>query len=206
MGAKGGNVFSGPWSGDIKFTAGGGAGGYSAGYLLLEKDVPLYICVGGYPDGWNNLSGGYNGGGRGSQASGGYNNSAAGGATHIAKTNRGILPAYSVYRDEVLIAAGSGEGAEANTGDDELRVSCNGGSGGGFSGGSGTSWYGGASSEGTQTGGEAFGQGANGWGTYMAGGGGGWYGGKANNQWGAPATSEECLPLPSVERPMSHPP
>lgn len=179
-GAQGGNVYSGPYSGEIKATASGGAGGYSVGYTVLEKDEIIYICVGSYPEGWNNCSGGYNGGGSGSEADGAYwNASGGGGATHIAKTNRGVLSSYDSYRSEVLLVAGGGGGAQIRSNDDDTFTRHYGGSGGGLNGGAGSD----GNAGGSQTGGYAFGKGASGWGAYMSGSGGGWFGGTNPGQW-----------------------
>lgn len=162
----------------------GGKGGYSIGYIFLDKDTELYVGVGGKgkiaPNG-GSASGGYNGGGAITKA---YETACAsgGGATHIAKTtNRGVLSAYANYKDEILIVAGGGGG--------------NGGAGGGVEGGGtylanyGSTTGGTQTSPGTSSGGSSFngsfGQGGSANPTYNNGaGGGGWYGGGgAGNAW-----------------------
>lgn len=165
-----------------------GYGGYSAGQVELAKGQIIYICVGGMPARW---SGGYNGGGHGFNHNG-YNG--GGGATHMAKTNRGVLSSYYNYKSEVYLVAGGGGGAgygpDANGGVSGMGL--RGGNGGG---GSGSAGYGihysgynyGGGEGGTQTGGGRgghadypgqFGQGGqSASGTNLAGGGGGWYGG-----------------------------
>ena len=165
-----------------------GYGGYGAGQVELTKGQIIYIYVGGMPVRW---SGGYNGGGHGFNHNG-YNG--GGGATHMAKTNRGVLSSYYNYKSEVYLVAGGGGGAgygpDANGGVSGMGL--RGGSGGG---GSGSAGYGihysgynsGGGEGGTQTGGGKgghadypgqFGQGGqSASGTNRAGGGGGWYGG-----------------------------
>lgn len=143
----------------------GGYGGYSSGELNFEQSQMLYIVTGG------NL---FNGGG---SQYGGYGGN-GGGATHIAKTNRGELKNYVDNKDEILIVAGGG-GAGYNGSVQQGR----GGSGGGEVGGRGshTATGGSQTSGGSQSG--SFGQG----GTirsYCSGGGGGWYGGGAGGSSG----------------------
>lgn len=122
----------------------GGAGGYSKGYALLNKDTVLYICCGGIP---------YNGGGNKAQ----YSSDGAGdggGATHIALVD-GILrnigyTSFVTNQNGLIVAGGGGGGASVWYGG-----SVRGGSGGGLSGGNGSSpsdafaYYG---TGGTQTG------------------------------------------------------
>ena len=141
----------------------GGYGGYAVGTKTLNINSTLYVGVGGAgcTNGYSSYGcGGYNGGGNGSgdysddESSGG-----GGGATHIALTNRGILPNYNSYRGEVLIVAGGGGGA---------------------------SWYNVGNAGGGTGGGGGFGQGSNGNGSGggsngMPGGGGGWSGGCSGN-------------------------
>lgn len=141
----------------------GGYGGYAVGSKVLNSNSALYIVVGeaGCTPGYNSYGcGGYNGGGN---ASGDYHDDEAsgggGGATHIATVNRGILPSFSSYQNEVLIVAGGGGGASwSNIGNS------GGGTGGGGSFGQGSHGNGG-------------GGGSNG----MPGGGGGWSGGCNGN-------------------------
>ena len=143
---------------------GGGYGGYSVGIVDLKKEDTLYINAGGL-GGNKDGGGGYNGGGRGyalNLACGG-----GGGATHISMSS-GLLTAFENNLDDLLIVSGGGGGFCTNH-----VVSA--GNGGGFKG---TGTY-----PGTQTSGNAFGQGAGvSSGTHMrGGGGGGFYGGKHGN-------------------------
>ena len=129
--------------------------------ITVTPKSGYYISSGSCTNGYSSYGcGGYNGGGNGSgdysddESSGG-----GGGATHIALTNRGILPNYSSYRGEVLIVAGGGGGA---------------------------SWYNVGNAGGGTGGGGGFGQGSNGNGSGggsngMPGGGGGWSGGCSGN-------------------------
>jgi hypothetical protein len=176
--------------GGASFGATGGKGGYSNGVISINTNNNLYICIGQYTGdvGSTYDSSGisaYNGGGKGS--------SSGGGATHIAKANRGELKNYSSYKSEVyIVAGGGGAGADSGWG------TGTGGAGGGTSGGIGTDY-----STVTQraTGGSQTGPGVNGrysnqsninvinapgfglggssnaGGNYGGGGGGGWYGG-----------------------------
>jgi hypothetical protein len=154
----------------------GGKGGYSSGYIHLNKGQTIYICVGGKGGTGVKLgtaAGGYNGGGSGS--SDGSDDEAAGGgggATHIAFVT-GTLASIGVNnKDKVIIVAGGGGGRS---------FTYTAGTGGGTNGGTGAT----SSSYPTQVSGYAFGQGQNGVGAAssdgVAGGGGGWYGGYANN-------------------------
>ena len=171
--------------------ASSGNGGYGYGETELSEGQTIYIFVGG-----SGSSGGYNGGGPSPLAKGG-------GATHIAKTNRGVLSNYYNYKSEVYIVAGGGgaggQGPDANGG-----VSGNGLHGGHGGGSSGTDGYGihysgkryDAGNGGTQSGGGAgghsdfagsFGQGGGSSSRWYSGGGGGWYGGGAG---GGPGDNE----------------
>lgn len=171
-GAKGGSVLDGT----------GGNGGYSTGTLNLNAKTAMSVYVGGI-----GAAGGvgFNGGG--------YGHIAGGGATHIAKGDKGELKSYASSQGDVYIVAGGGGGGE--------RVY--GGTGGGANGGNGDMNYGTltkAPTGGSQTAGGtpgtsntfgtgeagSFGQGGSAKGTpnpstgsYDAGGGGGggWYGG-----------------------------
>ncbi len=163
--------------------ASSGNGGYSKGEVELTKDQMIYVGVGG-----NGSSGGYNGGGQSLRS-----NARGGGATHMAKTNRGVLSSYYNYKSEVYLVAGGGGaggcGPDANGG-----VSGNGLKGGHGGGSSGTDGYGihysgkryDAGNGGTQSGGGAgghsdfpgsFGQGGGSSSRWYVGGGAGWYGG-----------------------------
>lgn len=105
----------------------GGKGGKSTGKVTLKKGETIYIYVG--QSGSNNYgtaSGTYNGGG----AAGGVFGTAGGGATHIAKTQRGELKNYADHKEDVLIVAGGGGGASA----DYNKNKSTGGYGGGTTG------------------------------------------------------------------------
>lgn len=105
----------------------GGKGGKSTGKVTLKKGETIYLYVG--QSGSNNYgtaSGTYNGGG----AAGGVFGTAGGGATHIAKTQRGELKNYANHKEDVLIVAGGGGGASA----DYNKNKSTGGYGGGTTG------------------------------------------------------------------------
>lgn len=162
---------------------GGSNGGYSNGYIKLNKGQVLYIVCGGagtrsaYGQA---VAGGYNGGG--STKSSVYNGymimpGSGGGATHIA-TRSGLLAALENYKSNVLLVAGGG-GGSGDKGDYQGA----GGTGGGTNGANGQGIT--AGTGGTQTAGGVngyqtayngfFGRAANMDG--FASGGGGWYGG-----------------------------
>ena len=175
------------------WTAYGGKGGYSKGYINLSQNDIIYVCVGqngytygsvGFDDAYSRAYT-YNGGGCG--------HAHGGGATHIAlNSNRGELKNYENDQTAILMVAGGGGG-------NELTNSGQGGAGGGLIGGDGTGSFGdcnngnGGTSSAGGTGGAAtgeYGAGQNGSfglggssvqsiGIYEkgAGGGGGWYGG-----------------------------
>ncbi len=196
-------TFTTPCSGTYKLevwgaqgSTNGGKGGYAAGNIVLAKSNMLYMVIGGAGSG---VSGGYNGGGKGSSHSWNADDNddgswtyhwwtmgGGGGATHIATTNRGLLSNYASYKSEVLIVAGGGGGGDAGAGDEsDDNFNSTGGSGGGTNGGTSyhTKYYynnpgviapgGSQTSAGTYG---SFGQGAT---DHFAssGGGGGWYGG-----------------------------
>ena len=192
-GAKGGNA-----TGDKNGTYTGGVGGYSEGYVNLKKGESLFVIIGGagkdihqndylQDDGKYALqyavAGGYNGGGSGYSNVRGYVESPGGGATHIARNNYyGELYEYENYKEDILIVAGGGGGANY----ENASWNCSrGGAGGGLvspnvsHGGNGIS-YGASTPDATPGTGGAFGQGGNG-SDYPAkllpGGGGGYYGG-----------------------------
>ena len=105
----------------------GGKGGKSTGKVTLKKGETIYLYVG--QSGSNNYgtaSGTYNGGG----AAGGVFGTAGGGATHIAKTQRGELKNYADHKEDVLIVAGGGGGSSA----DYNKNKSTGGYGGGATG------------------------------------------------------------------------
>ncbi len=141
-GASGGNLYT--WKKEKIGT--GGTGGYSIGYVYLNKDQTLNIGVGGIGqdhdgrdvEGYYTI-GGYNGGGNGGPSGGG----SGGGCTSITMgPNRGELYNYENYTSEVLIVAGGGGGGTqeiCDNDDPDLRVplDLHGGSGGGLVGGDG---------------------------------------------------------------------
>lgn len=204
-GAQGGNAYtSGAWSGYTRADwCYGGYGGYSYGNVSLTAGQTIYIVVGGqastsYADGgWGDGDGGstsggspgYNGGGR----HGSYSSGSGGGATHIAKTNRGVLSNYASYKNELYIVAGGGGGGASiflGWSEDEncgRALNANGGTGGGTSGGQGgyisgfENYAGARGAGGTQS--SAGANGGFGYGGSVgaswegAGGGGGYYGG-----------------------------
>lgn len=115
----------------------GGKGGYSNGYVYLNKGQTIYICCGGAGvKTTGTANGGYNGGGKGIVGDVNYskNCGSGGGATHIAKRT-GLLSSLSSYKSDILIVAGGGGGAG---GRDSSVGTLNGGTGGGTNGGSGT--------------------------------------------------------------------
>ena len=163
----------------------GGYGGYATGVVFLRKDQVVYIVVGGKGVGatttGQTLNGGYNGGGK-STGNGAINHmyGTGGGATHIA-TESGLLSTLSNKRESVLIVSGGGGGARNQSNHVPAARWGHGGSGGGYIAGGAQSNYGGMSLttvlgvSGTQTTGNAFGQGGSV--TGNASGGGGFYGG-----------------------------
>lgn len=192
-GAKGGNA-----SGTKNGVKNGGAGGYSEGYVNLTKGESLFLIIGGagrdidqndylMDDGKYDfqytVAGGYNGGGTGYSNVRGYVESPGGGATHVARNNyRGELFEYVDHKEDILIVAGGGGGANY----ENASWNCSpGGAGGGLTspnvghGGNGIA-YGASTPDATPGTGGSFGQGANG-SDYpkklLPGGGGGYYGG-----------------------------
>ena len=189
--------------GNYKDGGSGGRGGYSIGYVLLEKDTVLYVVTGGKgTDGvrweWENeddviienCAGGYNGGGVGSHGGAG-----GGGATHIA-TAGGLLSSLKNNKGAVLIVAGAGGGGSRPG--NNFHYASDGGAGGGLTGGnvyvySDEGLYDDARTGGTQTESsrypgntereDGFGKGGGvGYGISSGGGGGaGWYGGCNGN-------------------------
>src|SRR5574344_1212782 len=125
----------------------GGYGGYAMGIVSLTSSDTLYINVGGAgsPNNNSNTSGaigGYNGGGNS-----GYVNTSiygeiwtasGGGATHIVKAS-GLLKNLSSNKDSILIVSGGGAGGFFHN---NLSVHAwgKGGSGGGYIGGTGTTY------------------------------------------------------------------
>ena len=99
----------------------GGKGGYAIGEYTMNKGTSIYICVGGFQNGYNNKIPGVVG----------TFGSPGGGATSITTTNKGELSNFNSCRDEVLIVAGGGGAQDA--GEDQPRPVA--GVGGGLSGG-----------------------------------------------------------------------
>lgn len=150
----------------------GGNGGYSVGYIELNKNQVLYVAVGGQAASFN--------GGNASQSYEYYPpdyvySGGGGGATHIAKVSGQLSEigyASFVTNGNGLIVAGGGGGGfyltRHNSGQGDYQS--NGNSGGGTNGG----MSGGSSNYASQSSGFAFGQGKAGG---NGGGGGGLYGG-----------------------------
>ena len=93
----------------------GGYGGYSVGYVYLDKGEKLYVNVGGKgANGVGNVEyadGGYNGGGRGARGGrDGRYSGGGGGATSIAFQS-GLLSNLSNNKNKVLMVAGGGGGS-----------------------------------------------------------------------------------------------
>ena len=99
----------------------GGKGGYAIGDYTMNKGTSIYICVGGYGNGYNNRIPGVVG----------TLGSPGGGATSITTTNKGELSNFNSCRGEVLIVAGGGGAQDA--GENQPRPVA--GVGGGLSGG-----------------------------------------------------------------------
>ncbi len=161
----------------------GGYGGYSAGTTTLSNSETLYINVGGVGQATSyqsqvTVSGGYNGGGRGSGNSD-KSVGSGGGATHIA-TSSGVLSSLSNNTSSILMVAGGGGGGSYQAASDYGVGGSGGGSTGGVGSIIGTVFTTGTG--GTQTGAGttyvsgSFGQGANA-SSNGTGGGGGYYGG-----------------------------
>ena len=113
----------------------GGKGGYVTGGYTMYKGTSIYICVGGYDNGYNNRIPNVNKPG-----------SAGGGATSITTTSRGVLREFNNHRGEVLLVAGGGGAQDAGEGAPVAGV------GGGETGGSGTGGSASYGTGGTQTG------------------------------------------------------
>ena len=95
----------------VTYSAAGGRGGYTYGIVSLTANTAIYVCVGGtfldseptdtkFGSAYNN---GY---------TTGYSGFPGGGATHIAKTNRGELYNYQSYQNDIYIVAGGGGAGE----------------------------------------------------------------------------------------------
>ena len=80
----------------------GGKGGYARGMYTMNKEQNIFICVGGYQNGYNNKIPGV-----------GNPGPVGGGATSITTTNRGELSNFNNFRNEVLLVAGGGGAQDA---------------------------------------------------------------------------------------------
>ena len=98
-GAQGSNFDN----GSLKLS--GGKGGYATGMYTMNKEKSIFICVGGYANGYNNKI-----------PNVGNPGPAGGGATSITTTNRGVLSNFNSYRAEVLLVAGGGGAQDAGEG------------------------------------------------------------------------------------------
>lgn len=113
-GAQGANFDN----GQVKLT--GGMGGYAKGMYTMNKEQNIFICVGGYQNGYNNKIPGV-----------GNPGPIGGGATSITTTNRDELSNFNSFRGEVLLVAGGGGAQDAGEGTPKAGV------GGGLYGGGG---------------------------------------------------------------------
>ena len=111
-GAQGANFDN----GQVKLT--GGMGGYAKGMYKMNNGNSIFICVGGFQNGYNNKIPGV-----------GNPGPIGGGATSITTTNRGELSNFNYFRGEVLLVAGGGGAQDAGEGTPKAGV------GGGLSGG-----------------------------------------------------------------------
>ena len=98
-GAQGANFDN----GTLKLT--GGKGGYATGMYTMNKGMNIFICVGGYENGYNNKI-----------PIVGNPGPAGGGATSITTTDRGVLSNFNNFRSEVLLVAGGGGAQDAGEG------------------------------------------------------------------------------------------
>ena len=99
----------------------GGYGGYSVGYVDLEKGQILYVTVGSAGESTESgstsktVSGGFNGGANGyMRGSSGTSTGGGGGATHISFVP-GLLPSLQTSTNDILIVAGGGGGGHTDT-------------------------------------------------------------------------------------------
>ena len=122
-GAQGSNFDN----GSLKLS--GGKGGYAKGMYTMNKEKSIFICVGGYQNGYNNKI-----------PNVGNPGPAGGGATSITTTDRGVLSNFNSYRAEVLLVAGGGGAQDAGEGYPVAGVG--GGSYGGHGQGAGSRGYG----------------------------------------------------------------
>ena len=98
-GAQGANFDN----GYVKHT--GGMGGYAKGMYTMNKEQSIFICVGGFQNGYNNKIPGFV-----------YSGPVGGGATSITTTNKGELSCFSDCRSEVLLVAAGGGAQDAGEG------------------------------------------------------------------------------------------
>ena len=168
----------------------GGKGGYATGMYTMNKGTSIYICVGGYTNGYNNKIPNVN-----------ISWNAGGGATSITTTNKGELSNFNSFRGEVLLVAGGGGAQDAGEYSPFPVAGVGGGSEGGHASGSGCNGSG-ARSDGPGINGirysqycptnhnPGFGYGGvassnrSGWEDFGAQGGGGYYGGGGTQQAG----------------------
>ena len=124
----------------------GGKGGYVSGNIELEETKRLYVYVGGHgvtngnfgqdiPENYEELSygfseGGYNGGGSSGNQS--IYNGSGGGATDI-RTNAGNINAFEFIKSRIMVAGAGGGSSKYHS------YNCQGGFGGGLTGGNGIS-------------------------------------------------------------------
>lgn len=160
-----------PYQGSVRGV--GGKGGLSLATLELSESETLYLVVGG--SGSNN-QGGYNGGALGHKAGG-----AGGGASHVA-FRTGLLADLSSYKNDVILVAGGGGGAQYCDGGSGGGANCSGENGPLAVGGNSVNQAWGATGRGgTVSSGYAFGVGGSGAtgsdGLYGGSGGGGYFGG-----------------------------
>lgn len=95
-GAQGANFDN----GYVKLT--GGKGGYARGMYKMNNGNSIFICVGGFQNGYNNKIPGV-----------GNPGPIGGGATSITTTNKGELSNFNLFRSEVLLVAGGGGAQDA---------------------------------------------------------------------------------------------
>lgn len=119
-GAQGANFDN----GQVKLT--GGMGGYAKGMYTMNKEQNIFICVGGYQNGYNNKIPGV-----------GNPGPIGGGATSITTTNRGVLSNFNSFRGEVLLVAGGGGAQDAGENNPRPVAGVGGGLDGGDASGSG---------------------------------------------------------------------
>ena len=98
-GAQGANFDN----GYVKLT--GGMGGYAKGMYTMNKEKSIFICVGGFQNGYNNKIPVF-----------GNPGPIGGGATSITTTDRGVLSNFNDHRAEVLLVAGGGGAQDAGEG------------------------------------------------------------------------------------------